>query len=197
MKFLACVIALLVATTYENNSYSVDAKQRHVKSKNAKKKVLRNPGTEIFEAIKYNNIQGVNSEISKNFDAVNARDISKNTPLILATTKKNIQIVKILIDQKANVNYQNVGGATALHVASRNGNIDIARLLLSANADVNIKDAYGYTPILRAIMNSDIEMFLMLIEFGAKCEISDIKSFNINIKKDNQKLISIIKDHCK
>jgi ankyrin repeat protein len=197
MKFLAYAMLFLMVLTLGNNSYSIDATQKKARSKNVKKKTSKNQSTEIFEAIKYNNIQSVVSEIDKNFDAVNARDISKNTPLILAATKKNIQIIKILIDKNANVNYQNIGGATALHVASRNGNIDIARLLLSANADVNIKDAYGYTPILRAIMNSDIEMFLMLIEFGAKCEISEIKSFNINIKKDNERLISIIKDHCK
>ena len=66
----------------------------------------------------------------------------------------NIEIMKLLIDAKADVNIQVAAssnkyyskeyiGKTALHYAVKNEKVEIIKLLLAAKADKNIKDYYG------------------------------------------------------
>jgi ankyrin repeat protein len=51
------------------------------------------------------------------------------SPLMEATTARNIRMVGMLLDHKADVNWKDDEGATPLTVANYNGDMDIARLL--------------------------------------------------------------------
>lgn len=101
-----------------------------------------------------------------------------DTALHLAASYNRIEITKILIDAKADVNLQNKLGQTALHRAVQENNIDIARLLIDAQADVNLQDNNRENALFYAVSrmttgnrsNANIDMIRLLI--NAKVDIN-------------------------
>ena len=74
-------------------------------------------------------------EILKIFPSIiYKRDLDGNTVLIIASELGRLNIVKFLIDNKANINEQNNNKETALMLASRKGHIDIVKLLIRKGA---------------------------------------------------------------
>jgi ankyrin repeat protein len=66
-----------------------------------------------------------------------------NTPLLSVSQneKANLDIVKILIDNKASINIKDKEeGNTPLHNAVQNENIDLISFLLSRGSDINLKN---------------------------------------------------------
>ncbi|KAI6122233.1 ankyrin repeat-containing domain protein, partial [Pisolithus croceorrhizus] len=56
-------------------------------------------------------------------------------------------IVRYLIDQKADVDKTDSSGWTALHIAVSAGNEDIVQELVGAGADVNKRNDKGLSPL--------------------------------------------------
>jgi ankyrin repeat protein len=79
---------------------------------------------------------------------VRSIDAEGNTPLLVAM-KSNaaIDIIRIILDRRANVNAQNKEGESALHLAVRNNQSDIGTLLLDSGADIFLVNARGETPL--------------------------------------------------
>lgn len=79
--------------------------------------------------------------------AVDGRNGAGETPLMeLADSSKDIALVKMLIDAKANVNARDRYKETALHKAAKGGNAPFVELLLKNGADPMVKDSEGHTP---------------------------------------------------
>jgi ankyrin repeat protein len=71
------------------------------------------------------------------------------TPLIDASALGQTQIMKILLDEGADINATNKYGATALHLAGWHP--EGINLLLAAGANPNTRDAHGDTPFEYAL----------------------------------------------
>jgi ankyrin repeat protein len=83
----------------------------------------------------------------KNGANVNHQDAYGVAPLHGASRTNRVEVVKILIENKADVNLPTTSGKeTPLHYAAKYNNPDVVKLLLTNNADKNIKDASGLTP---------------------------------------------------
>ena len=67
------------------------------------------------------------------------------TPLYLAAERGHIDIVKLLINNGANISEKSSDGETPLYWVAREGYVDIVKLLLSAGADPYIADNEGET----------------------------------------------------
>jgi ankyrin repeat protein len=59
------------------------------------------------------------------------------TPLIRASCNGHVDIVRLLVDAKAQVNRQTEDGATPLYVASQNGHSEVVNILIRNGADIN------------------------------------------------------------
>ncbi|MHC4620631.1 MAG: ankyrin repeat domain-containing protein [Planctomycetota bacterium] len=108
-----------------------------------------------------------------------AGDLSdKNTQLIQAAEKGDIQTVQTLLDTgsgvKANVNVEQTNGTTALMVAAQNGHMEIVKALLEAKADVNIqRKTDGVTALWMAAQNGHVEVVKLLLESKADVNVKD------------------------
>ena len=65
------------------------------------------------------------------------------------------QIVRLLVNQRADINVKDNGGWTPLHIAVYNKNYALVKALISRGADVTIKDSIGRTAYAIAKENKD------------------------------------------
>lgn len=122
---------------------------------------------------------------------VNAREPRQNqTALMWAAAEGHVDVVRTLIEHKADLQAHTRKGFTALHFAARDGHRDIARLLLAAGMDVNTRSrpdgsekgrgpsydasiSAGSTPLLVATVRAQVPLALLLLEHGADPNVAD------------------------
>ena len=100
---------------------------------------------------------------------VNAKDSYQNgaTPLYLAAENGHFQIVKILIENGAEINTQTNNGVTPLYQAAKNGFGEIVQLLIENGADINMKNKNDETALHAATQTGSKEIAELLINNGA------------------------------
>jgi len=106
-----------------------------------------------------------------------------------AAADGEIERVKLLISEDADVNVKNSQGLTPLHYAAFEGHKDIVELLLAHGADVNVGDAnYNRTALQFAMQSNQREIVQLLVSKGA-----DIPPLHFAIYiKDEAKAKSLI-----
>ncbi|KAH6664496.1 hypothetical protein B0J14DRAFT_523182, partial [Halenospora varia] len=82
-------------------------------------------------------------------------------------------VVKLLLDQGADVNLKDNYKRTPLHQASVNGHTKVVQLLLDQGADVNSKDSDGKTPLDLASASGHAEVVQLLLDQGADVNSKD------------------------
>jgi ankyrin repeat protein len=110
----------------------------------------------------------------ENFDSrrtiitLNAEDISKfSESLRKAARNGNLQDVKMLLDEGADVAAADNDGGTALHWAAAYGRLDVVTWLVEhGEADVHAKDDTGRTVLHRAALNGELYVAKWLVEHG-------------------------------
>ena len=67
------------------------------------------------------------------------------TPLHFACESGKLEIVKLLIEHKADLTLktENSYGYTAIHFAASSGNVELVKLLIAKGAEINEKTAKG------------------------------------------------------
>jgi len=79
---------------------------------------------------------------------VNYSEKQGDTVLMMASWFGKLDIVKLLIERKANIHLKNDNEQNALHYASMRGHVKIVKLLLAKGAGLEDEDNKGYTPIV-------------------------------------------------
>jgi ankyrin repeat protein len=90
------------------------------------------------------------------------------TALIRAASAGHIEIVRLIMDQGAEIDATTYNGWTALKIAVANGHREIARLLLTSGASVATpEESDSTTTLTHAVLNNDREMVIILLNAGA------------------------------
>jgi ankyrin repeat protein len=84
-----------------------------------------------------------------------------------AAMSRNAQVVRSLLQKKADVNAPQVDGTTALHWAVRYDDLDTVDLLIRSGARVSAANREGVTPLQLAAMNGSASMIDKLLKAGA------------------------------
>jgi ankyrin repeat protein len=84
-----------------------------------------------------------------------------------------LEVVRALLDAKAEVNKADVGGRTPLYKASENGHLEVVRALLDAKAEVNKADVGGRTPLAIALSGNHTQTAALLREAVAKLNAAE------------------------
>src|SRR4051812_17273120 len=79
------------------------------------------------------------------------------TPLILAARQGNLDAVKVLAENGADLNKPAGDGSTAMVVAIQNGHYDVARYLVEKGADINKPNEKGWTPLYLSVKHRNLE----------------------------------------
>jgi len=94
-------------------------------------------------------------------------------PLNLATYNGHLEVVKLLLDNGADLAVRDKYGATSLNCASANGHLEVVKLLLDKGADISVRDKYEATPLNCASANGHLEVVRLLLDKGADISVRD------------------------
>lgn len=123
--------------------------------------------TPLFLAIETGHIEIV--ELLLDFGAkVNARDASKQTPIMRLDDDATPDLVGLLIRHGAKVNLKDDNGDTVLILASGAVKPDVLKALIDAGADVRAANKQGQTALMEAAENDDLESVKVLIDAGSE-----------------------------
>ena len=90
------------------------------------------------------------------------------TPLHIACRVGHAHIVKLLLDNRADINRRNYPGRSALHMAATCGQLPVVELLLSRTCDVNAPGLQQQNPALLRQQNEHLAIVDLLKQQGAK-----------------------------
>jgi len=79
------------------------------------------------------------------------------TPLMLAAREGDVELVRLLLNARADIDAGAGDGKTALALAIFNGNYEVAAHLVDNKADVNQADAQRFTPLFWAVDRRNME----------------------------------------
>ena len=108
-------------------------------------------------------------------DRCTTDDIFDDTPLITAARNGHVELVRVLLEDGANVETVNNFQETALHRATYYGQLEVCRLLLDWGAKVDPLDILRDTPLYYAANKGNLSMVKLLVERGADVKLRNNK----------------------
>lgn len=96
-----------------------------------------------------------------------------DTPVLVTAVEKGfVEIVKILVAARANVN--NGYEQLPLGSAAKHGHLQIVQLLLAAGANLEAQNAQGYTALTAAAATGQLNVVRFLVEAGAQLKTTPL-----------------------
>ena len=96
----------------------------------------------------------------------------------MASYSGHLDIVKLLVDNDADINAEDMFGSTSLELASDKGHLEICEILINNGADVNSNNNNGCTPLFWAGYYGHTDVVKLLLEYGADITIRTIGDSN-------------------
>lgn len=123
--------------------------------------------TELIEAVKRQDIDGIQKLLERGADVNACEDIGGWTPLHNAVQCGRVDIVELLLRHGADPHPRKKNGATPFIIAGIQGDVKLLEIFLSKGADVNDCDVYGFTAFMEAAEYGNVEALRFLFEKGA------------------------------
>ena len=90
--------------------------------------------------------------IIDHFADINAINKNKQTALMIACENGNVNAIKVLLKNRADLEIANADGDTCIHVVARGDySKDIIHSMVKNGADVNAKNMFNETPLMKLI----------------------------------------------
>jgi ankyrin repeat protein len=167
-------------------------------------KILQAHGAEyrkIQSAASSGNVNVIRKLIASGVD-VNEKSKFGVTALVNSAQQGHKEVVKLLIDNRADVNLTG-SGVTALNAAARLGHKEVVELLIARGADVNLKGNNGWPPIARAVQWGREQIIEILIANGANVNAlitsrryyKGKSALDVAIESKKIKLVPILRKH--
>ena len=146
-------------------------------SKNADLNLTGEAGNSMLHVLSANsNIKLARLCIEEHNLIVDARNDNQETPLMIAVRANEIELVKYLVEQGADVNAENANGETPVFYIVRN-NGEMFNYLIAQNADVSHETNNNTTLLITASRNKHFAAIRFLLENGANIEDKDEAGF--------------------
>ena len=104
---------------------------------------------------------------------INGEVIQDCTALWGAAGKRHFDVVRLLIEQNAEVDGRTSSNSTPLRAAAFNGHLNIVRCLVENGADVNARNNFNSTPLMLTCHNGHLDVASYLVKHGANINIQD------------------------
>ena len=95
------------------------------------------------------------------------------TALWVAAAKGHFDVVRLLIEQNAEVDGRTSSNSTPLRAAAFDGHLDIVRCLVENGADVNARNNFNSTPLMVTCYKGHLDVASYLVKHGANINLQD------------------------
>lgn len=123
-------------------------------------------------------------------------------PLHIAVLHSQYQLIKLLLENGADVDIRDNQERTPLHFAVVANRISVIQLLIKTGANLDAQSSSGRTPLLEATMNGSFDCAETLVAAGANVDLLDLKGTSVlhflcfNRTTNMDLLRSVIKAGC-
>ncbi|SPJ91045.1 related to ankyrin [Fusarium torulosum] len=104
---------------------------------------------------------------------VNETSTLGRSPLGIACAKGLIEVVDLMLQNRADITVMHNNRWTPVFVASFTGHAEVVKLLLENKADITFVDNNGWTPVYVASSNGHVEVVKLLLEKKADITVTD------------------------
>ena len=122
----------------------------------------------LHYAIKFKKVDIIYEILNSKIN-INYKDLNGDTSLqliIKLITDENINLIKMMINNKISINNINNYGKNALHLAIEHRNINVCKLLLDNNIDIDVSTIdYQLTPLLMAVGLNEYNITKLILEY--------------------------------
>ena len=162
-----------VFSTDSYNNYADDSEEeRDAEDELAERQ--RTMDRHLFEAVTLNDAAAVQQALGNGANVNCINEASCTTPLMEACDRGNDAIVRILLDEGANVQWRNDGDLSAIENACLGGNLSTVEIMLNHDSDLlENADKGGLTPIMVAINCREFDVVNLLLDRGANALVID------------------------
>jgi ankyrin repeat protein len=152
--------------------------------------------TNLLKAVKSNNLELAAQAIARGED-VNQTDNSGNSLIIVSSADGHAAMVKLLLDNGADIKAVDSGmKATALHASAYLGHPEVMKTLIEYGIDIDAQGPYnGYTALHDAVWQNNVLGVEILVNAGAKTNIKGNNGqtpLDLAKKNHNQQIIAIL-----
>uniref|UniRef100_A0A8C7GA07 Ankyrin 1 n=1 Tax=Oncorhynchus kisutch TaxID=8019 RepID=A0A8C7GA07_ONCKI len=117
------------------------------------------------------------------------------TPLHCACRMGHKELVKLLLEHKANPNSTTTSGHTPLHIAAREGHAQTTRILLDMEAQHTKMTKKGFTPLHVASKYGKVDVAELLLERGGNPNAAGkngLTSLHVAVHHDNLDVVNLL-----
>jgi ankyrin repeat protein len=130
---------------------------------------------ELLKNIRAGNLDRVDSLISSFPKLLDKQDKFGHTPVFIAVSANQYQIVETLVKMKADIRLANIYGDTPFHKAAQSGEIKTLELLLKSGALIWKTNVKEESPLAKAVSAGQLEAVKFLIKNKAELNTPDYK----------------------
>ena len=147
----------------------------------------------IKNAISNNKYEIMKYLVEKMHVDINKLDNDEKTPLHYAIECGNLQFVKFLCDNGANLNYVDRNHQNYLHISVKSFSIAIIQYFVEIqHFDVNVEDINHRTPLYYALINGNLPFVEYLFEHGTRINNNHENILQIAIKNNYREIIQYL-----
>ena len=154
----------------------IESKKMAFEIENEKRNSLIEESTMmLFEELIRDNtdLEKIKAFIKAGADVHSIESEYQATPLHFAMAKNNVELVKIIVEAGADINFQNSHKTAPIHTGIYNDSLESIKFLIERGADVNLFQMDGLTSLHCAVIRNNFELVKILVEAGADVNVFD------------------------
>ena len=113
---------------------------------------------------------------------INTSNKDRDTPILKAAERGDLNVVKYLLQNGANINTRNKYKNTPVYAAAKRGHYDVVQFLAENGANLHTFGQKGNSIVSRAALSGHFDVCnLLLLQYGAKLEVSLVREYGASL----------------